>query len=342
MNTDQNITSGDATRSGKPAPKRWGYIAGALIGAIILVVIGYVAVTAMQRQRELANESTGDYTKQIEVERRSDGNRTSRGEGESDGASSYVERFLASYPRDAETHPLQPLLALTEQTLATMRRDVRDYTATMVKQERVNGTLLEQQVLTCKIRQMQHAESGEPARPFSVYLRFLEPNSVKGREVIWVPDQNDGKMLAHEGGWKNLTTVRLPPKSKLAMIGNRYPITEIGLENLLVKLLEIGGTELAHGTCEVRVTHDLAINDRPCSLIEIRQTERREGQQFYRAEIYLDHELELPVRYAAYDWPEEEGGEPLLLEQYTYADLKLNVGLSDEDFDPQNSAYHFH
>jgi hypothetical protein len=49
----------------------------------------------------------------------------------------------------------------------------------------------------------------------------------------------------------------------------------------------------------------------------------------------------LPVRFEAYDWPTEEGAEPYLLEEYTYQDLQLNVGLSEIDFSPENAAYAF-
>jgi hypothetical protein len=49
----------------------------------------------------------------------------------------------------------------------------------------------------------------------------------------------------------------------------------------------------------------------------------------------------VPIRYAAWTWPEKAGEEPPLLEEYTYVDMKLNVGLTDKDFDPDNSAYNF-
>lgn len=32
---------------------------------------------------------------------------------------------------------------------------------------------------------------------------------------------------------------------------------------------------------------------------------------------------------------------PVLEEEYTYMDVKLNVGLTDEDFDPDNKTYQF-
>ena len=51
-----------------------------------------------------------------------------------------------------------------------------------------------------------------------------------------------------------------------------------------------------------------------------------------------DDELQIPIRYESYDWPQKEGGQPVLLEEYTYTDLKVNVGLTDKDFDPDNEV----
>jgi len=43
----------------------------------------------------------------------------------------------------------------------------------------------------------------------------------------------------------------------------------------------------------------------------------------------------------AYDWPTTPGGEAPLIEEYTYYNVKLNVGLTDLDFDKTNPAYNF-
>ncbi len=64
----------------------------------------------------------------------------------------------------------------------------------------------------------------------------------------------------------------------------------------------------------------------------MKQPVRRENIDFHLARIYVDDKLQVPVRYEAYDWPETEGGSPLLMEEYTFLDLKLNVGLSQADF----------
>jgi len=52
--------------------------------------------------------------------------------------------------------------------------------------------------------------------------------------------------------------------------------------------------------------------------------------------------MKIPLRYAAYFWPATPGSEELpVLEEYTYLNVKLNVGLADADFNPNNPNYNF-
>ena len=63
---------------------------------------------------------------------------------------------------------------------------------------------------------------GKVVQPLSVYLQFLKPSSIKGRECIYVEGKNDGNVIAHEGGFKGkfLPTVTIPPDGTLAMRGH--------------------------------------------------------------------------------------------------------------------------
>jgi hypothetical protein len=56
----------------------------------------------------------------------------------------------------------------------------------------------------------------------------------------------------------------------------------------------------------------------------------------------MDDEWKIPVRYAAYAWPKTAGVDPEVIEEYTYQKIKINVGLTDKDFDVANSEYNFH
>jgi hypothetical protein len=152
--------------------------------------------------------------------------------------------------------------------------------------------------------------------------------------VLFVEGANDGCLLAHDVGLAKHVRAKLKPDHVWAMAGNRYPITQIGIENLIVKLIERGTRERSAGDCEVLFHDDV-------ELIELRHPQTGPAYDFFQAHIFIDQEHFLPVRYAAYTWPETPGGEPVLEEEYTYLDLKLNVGLTDKDFDPENPDYDF-
>ena len=56
---------------------------------------------------------------------------------------------------------------------------------------------------------------------------------------------------------------------------------------------------------------------------------------------YFDEQTKLPIRWEAYRWPAVAGGPPILVEEVTYRDIRLNQGFTDLDFDPRNPAYAF-
>ena len=253
----------------------------------------------------------------------------------------HLEPVAAAPPKE---HPLDPAIEMAERGLARIEKEIRDYTATLVKRERIGSQLADYQYMAIKVRHEQK-KGGRVVVPFSVYLRFLKPPELRGREVIYVEGWNDNKLMAHEppdsATYRLIGRVSLKPDGFLAMRGNRYPITEIGIKNLVVRLLEVAREDRKYGECEVDFYKGAKINGRTCTKIEVRHPVRRRQFRFHIARIYIDDELEIPIRYESYDWPEKRGDPPLLLEEYTYLNVKLNVGLTDRDFDPDNPQYHY-
>jgi hypothetical protein len=198
-------------------------------------------------------------------------------------------------PPPPGTHPLAPALAVAEAGLAYFQDNVRDYTAVFIKQERVDGVLAEEQQAFLKIRQPQG--EGDARVPFAAYMRFLQPPSVAGREVIYVAGENDGRLVAHEGGLLGLATVWLEPTSPLAMRGNRYPITEIGIETMIRRMIEKGQRDAAFEDCVVRVDRTLTVEGHRATQIEIVHEQRQPSFDFHIARILIDDVLNVPVSY---------------------------------------------
>jgi hypothetical protein len=218
-----------------------------------------------------------------------------------------------------------------------MTSGINDYTAVLRKREAMNGRLGDFETMKIKVRNPR--ATANLNQPFSVYMKFLKPSA--GREVIYVEGQNDGNMLVYEPGIAGFKTHALKPDGMLAMRNNRHPVYEAGLENLVKKLVDVAERDRAAGMCEVSIVEGAAINGRKCTMIEVIHKDKRAPFDFYRAQVFIDDEMQVPVRYASYDWPTQEGGEAPLIEEYTYVNINLNVGLKDKDFDPSNSEYHF-
>ena len=71
-------------------------------------------------------------------------------------------------------------------------------------------------------------------------------------------------------------------------------------------------------------------------MIQIEHPVARKEFATHITRIFLDNELRVPIHYDAYLWPETPGQAPPLDASYTYANLKLNVGLAARDFDATN------
>ncbi|MDZ4779281.1 MAG: DUF1571 domain-containing protein [Planctomycetia bacterium] len=231
-------------------------------------------------------------------------------------------------------HPLLPAVRWAKHGLEDVRAK-QDYSCDFVKRERIDGELGEAQYVFMKVRH----------EPFSVYLRFKGPDSMKGQEVIYVRDKNNGELLAHPTGIKKrlVGTVSLKPNSMLAMSGNRYPITEIGILHLVERLIEVGEHDMQYGECEVELYREAKINERSATCIQVHHPVARRNFLFHLARIYVDDELNVPVRYEAYEWPKanDPEGEPVLLEEYTYYNIKFDNNFTDLDFDQKNPEYDF-
>ncbi len=247
-----------------------------------------------------------------------------------------------SPPAKAEEHPLVPVLALAERGLAELRENVRDYTCTVIRRERIGGALRPYEFMSAKVREPRTNADGDVTTPQSVYVKFLKPESVAGREALFVKGRDSDKMLVRRGGTRlAYMTTYLDPEAPIAMEVNRYPITEIGFARLVERLLEVCREDMKYGEAEVNYFEGAKIGDRVCTRITVEHPEPRDHFRYHRAVIFLDDERGLPLGYASYTWPQTPEGKPQLIEEYIYTDVKLNVGLTDADFEPDNPEYGF-
>lgn len=226
-------------------------------------------------------------------------------------------------------HPLKPAIRVAAACGETLR-GVNDYECRFLKRERINGQVVKQ-TMFLRLREA----------PFSVYCKFAEPHA--GREVLFVEGRNNGMMLAHEGtGVKAIFgTVSLALDAPEVRAENRHPISSIGLRKMIDLLVQQWEAECQYGEINVQYYPDARLGEIPCRVVESSHPQPRRQFPFHITRLYVDSQSNLPVRVENYGWPTRAGGEPVLIEEYTYFDLRTNVGFDDRHFDRSHSEYRF-
>jgi hypothetical protein len=203
---------------------------------------------------------------------------------------------------------------------------VRDYTGTLVRQERIGGQLQPEQFIDFRIRQ----------QPYSVCLKWTAPNQLAGQEAIFVTGKNNNEIRAKGSGILAVAGyVSLPTNDPRVMRKSRHAITETGIGNMLDVISRSYEIERRLPANQVKVAFaDYSFQQRPCTRMELTHLVYSAQLYCYRCVVYVDHELKFPVRVEVYDWPAANGnpnGE--LLECYSYINLRFNLGLTDAAFE---------
>lgn len=237
-----------------------------------------------------------------------------------------VPRVAARGTSTTGSSAVKDALKIAEECRIAMTK-VKDYNATFTKRELI-GKKMVSQSMRIKLR----------SKPFSVYLKFDKPYS--GREVIYVAGRNNGKLVAHGTGFqKVLGTLKLRPTSRLVMRENRYPITEIGMAKMLEKT--INRWEKLARNSRARFFPQAKLGNRPVRVVQTIHPKKTSGNEFHMTRLYIDKATNLPIRVQQFGFPRKKGGQPPLIEEYTYSNLRTNVGLKSRDFDVENPGYGF-
>ena len=236
-------------------------------------------------------------------------------------------------------HPLAPALKLALSNYGHIEANIRDYSCLLIRRERVNGRLGPHEYIQAKIRH-ERRQDNRIVVPFSVYLKFLGPASVKDREVLYVAGRNEGRMRARRGGPRfGYITAWLSPDSDVAMKNNRYPLTDIGVKHLVRRLIVLARQELGRNVCQVTFAKDARIDGRDCMCIDVVRPMPGDSTCTQHVRIFVDDKLGIPIHYESHRSRSGDEGPFELVEQYTFRELRLNVGLTDRDFDVDNPQY---
>lgn len=239
-----------------------------------------------------------------------------------------AETRIAAVSKLEKGHELAPALRMAREADATFQK-IEDYTATFHKDEVVGKRRIRQEMLI-KVRE----------DTFSVYLKFLKPDA--GREVLYVDGKNDGNLLTHGTGLGAVVgTLELDPKGRLAMEDSRYPVTIIGMRKMVQKVIAQWQSELTLSGVKVNFYPNAKIGSLECRVVQTTHAKEQPGAKFHMTRLYVARSTGLPVRIEQFAFPSKTGAKPIMLEQYTYLDIKTNAGLKSIDFDTRNPKYDY-
>jgi hypothetical protein len=233
-------------------------------------------------------------------------------------------------------HPLDAALQFAERAFRYAHDNVRDYTCLLVKRERIEGDLRDTQYMQARVRTAL-VQNGRVVQPLSVFLTFQGPAQIKGRKVLYVEGRYDNKMLVRNGGKRfNYITVKVDPNGEAALRESLVPITQIGFASITESLITLIKRDMerdpAARNTKVKFYRNAKINDRVCTRISVLHPQPDPTLEFAEANVFVDDQLHVPIRIEASLWPRAPGEAKPLLFEYTYTDLRLNVGLTDDDF----------
>ncbi len=174
--------------------------------------------------------------------------------------------------------------------------------------------------------------------PNDVYMKWLGP-AHEGRELLFRPDWNDGRLRVTPGRW--LPNINLDPRGRLAMRGNRHDILELPFPAIIENFTGSAALIRANPALRARID-DLGEKQRlgetgHCYHLQL---PKKQEPRLYAAETELCVSLRTGLPLTIKNWDVEDGA-LRLVEDYGYEDVQVNVGLTDLDFDPDNPAYGF-
>ncbi|MBM83226.1 MAG: hypothetical protein CMJ78_21910 [Planctomycetaceae bacterium] len=203
---------------------------------------------------------------------------------------------------------------------------VGSYSATFIKQERVNGSLLDKQEMAGKF-------NNDPHR---VYFKYQ--NYDKGREVQYKADVEPEKLLVRKGGiaGRLLGALELALDNFLVTKENRYSIKMAGLLPLMKKALDLRRNDL---TAESGVTceqiDDIEVEGIMCTQFEIRYDDpsaSKAAKDYKRSLVYFNKDTNFVVGVKNFGWATDGEEEEQMLEYYIYKDVDLEKRIADKDF----------
>ena len=209
------------------------------------------------------------------------------------------------------------------------------YSATFVKQERIGDALTDLQVIQLRLYH----------QPMRVFMKW-EGGKDTGQRVLFADGENDGEMLVRKltGIESRLGVIALNPSGAIALKYSRYPVTKVGLLELVKITRQHRAKDLK---VETGVTATMLERQQfdgrecLCFVIEYAKPDASpdDKKEYRKTMIYIDSQTKLPICVRCYGWPDKvRGADPqkldqtTLLEFYAYQKIDFEAQVKLDDF----------
>lgn len=199
---------------------------------------------------------------------------------------------------------------------------ISKYTCTLYKKELIDGKLLIENNITYK-----------HFKPDFYYLKWNEGDK-EGTEALYAGKKYNYKVLAHKGGLLKIITVKVDPTGSTAMKGNRHSILESDI-GFIIKFVKNNYYKAkSNKDSEFFYLGENVLCGRKVKVYKAIFPDKK-GYYGHITELYIDKELNLPIKVEVFDWNN------VLFESYLMASLNINPNIGDYDFDKDNINYGF-
>ena len=187
---------------------------------------------------------------------------------------------------------------------------IHDYTARLEKRELVKGKWQEE-VLEFAFK-----------KPFQIKIKWLS-GPKKGRRILFVEGANQNKLFVKVGGTFGglVPTLKLDPNGNLASDDAGHTIREAGLGYMAEEIWKVTRQAYERGNLSLKSleTHDPGV---------LKIERRISGMNLLV--VTIDRGLGIPVSAERFD------SEDRLFASYFYKVVRVNQGLSDDEFGPNH------
>jgi hypothetical protein len=213
-----------------------------------------------------------------------------------------------------------PLLFLEKCLERYDKQEIKGYSCTFQKQERIGG----------KLQPSEETEVFFRAKPFSVSMHWVR-GAKRAATVLYVEGENDNKMLVRPTGLAGafVKVAARDPEGEEARQAGRYTIKQFGLRKSLERTFTDWKAMRDKGTLKVAylgVRKVREVGDKPCYTIR-RTAVEPEKDGLSEVTVYIDKETWFQVGTVL------KGEENKLIGEYLFRDIHLNPKFKPNQFE---------